>query len=48
MIAILSPGKIFSTEKASADLEVIQLYFDQSFLNKTFIQEEVINQFLEG
>ncbi|MDN3694758.1 AraC family transcriptional regulator [Chryseobacterium tructae] len=47
MIAILSPGRIFSTEKTSADLEVMQLHFDQSFLNKTFIREEVINQLLE-
>lgn len=47
MISILSPGKIFSTEMSSDDLEVIQLHFNQSFLNKTFIREEIVHQLLE-
>ncbi|SDJ78744.1 helix-turn-helix domain-containing protein [Chryseobacterium jejuense] len=47
MISILSPGKIFSTEKPTADLEVIQLHFEQSFLNKSFVREEIVNQLLE-
>ncbi|MEJ5102323.1 helix-turn-helix domain-containing protein [Chryseobacterium sp. MYb328] len=47
MISILSPCKIFSTENSSADLEVIQLHFDLSFLNKTFLREKVLRELLE-
>lgn len=47
MISILSPGKIFSTENPSVDLEVIQLHFDQSFLNKTFVREGIVDELLE-
>lgn len=46
MISILSPDMIFSSEKASADLEVIQLFFHKSFLNIIFLREEIVNELL--
>lgn len=47
MISILAPNMIFSTDQPSADFEVIQLFFHQSFLQKIFIKEEIINELLE-
>ena len=46
MIAILSPGIIFSINQITDDLEVMQINFTKNELQKMFLQEEIIEELL--
>jgi len=46
MVSILAPDTLFSTTDASNDLEVMQLFFHKSFLQKIYFKEAVIDELL--
>lgn len=47
MISILSADTIYTTAEPSENLDIIQLFFPKSFLQKMFFKDDIVNELLE-